>query len=103
MIDLPGGMALEILNYLVDDRVANPSATANPGNVHFCIEVDDAERGWRRAVEVGAETADSGPIDITEGPNAGARSCYLRDPDGITFELYQPRPHVPSGTGSEQE
>jgi hypothetical protein len=29
---------------------------------------------------------------IDAGPNVGARVAYLRVPDGITLELYQPRP-----------
>ena len=31
-------------------------------------------------------------VDITEGPNAGARSCYMADPDGYWIELFQKRP-----------
>lgn len=101
LIDLPGGMALEILGYLMDGRTPNPPDTANPGNVHFCIEVDDADKMWERAVAAGAEARSPGPVDITEGPNAGARSCYLRDPDGITFELYQPKPSTPAPAAPE--
>jgi hypothetical protein len=29
-------------------------------------------------------------VDITEGMNKGGRACYLKDPDGITLELFQP-------------
>ena len=29
-------------------------------------------------------------VAITEGPNAGARAFYVRDPDGHTVELFQP-------------
>lgn len=29
-------------------------------------------------------------VDITEGPNKGARSLYLLDPDGYPIELFQP-------------
>lgn len=27
-------------------------------------------------------------VDITEGPNSGARSLYLLDPDGYAIELF---------------
>jgi catechol 2,3-dioxygenase-like lactoylglutathione lyase family enzyme len=31
-------------------------------------------------------------VHIAEGPKAGARSFYVRDPDGYTVELFQPPP-----------
>jgi catechol 2,3-dioxygenase-like lactoylglutathione lyase family enzyme len=33
-------------------------------------------------------------VDITSGPNAGARSVYFADPDGYLVELFQRRPGV---------
>ena len=90
VIDLPGGVILEILNYLVDDKVPNPPETANPGNIHICIEAADIDAMWERAVRSGATPVSSGPVEITHGPNTGVRACYLRDPDGITLELFRP-------------
>ena len=98
VIDLPGGMILEILNYLVDGKVPNPPDTANPGNIHICIEVDDIEEMWERAVRSGATPVSPGPVEVTAGPNKGVRACYLRDPDGITLELFKP---VRFSTGSD--
>ena len=88
-IDLPGGVILEILNYLTNEKVPNEDTTANPGNVHICIETTDAQTLFDRAVSCGARPIGTGPIDISEGPNAGARGCYVRDPDGITLEFLQ--------------
>ena len=65
-------------------------ATANPGNVHICLRVSDIDLMWQRAIDAGASPTSPAPIEITEGPNRGAKSCYLRDPDGITVELLQP-------------
>jgi hypothetical protein len=31
-------------------------------------------------------------VDITAGPNTGARSCYMADPDGYAVELFQKPP-----------
>ncbi len=90
IIDLPGGPVLEILNYLVEDKNPNSSETANPGNVHICIEVEDIDAMWNRAVESGATPVSPGPVEITAGPNTGVKACYLRDPDGITLELFRP-------------
>ncbi len=90
VIDLPGGQILEILNYLVDDKTPNPPETANPGNVHICVETEDIDASWERAVRSGAAPISPGPVEITHGPNKGVKACYLRDPDGITVELFQP-------------
>ena len=76
-IDLPGGVML---------------ATANPGNVHICFRVDDIDRMWQRAIDSGATPISPGPVEVTIGPNRGAKACYVRDPDGITLELFQSPP-----------
>ena len=90
VIELPGGVILEILDYQVDGKAPNSPATANPGNVHICIETDDIDAMWERAVDSGATPVSPGPVEITAGPNTGVRACYLRDPDGITLELFNP-------------
>ncbi len=94
MIELPSGLILEALNYLTDDRTPNPPETANPGNVHICIETDDIDLAWQRAIDAGAVPTSPGPTPITVGPNTGARAGYLRDPDGITLELFQLPPEA---------
>ena len=90
VIDLPGGAILEILEYKHDEKTPNPPDTANPGNVHVCFQVDDIEAMWQHAIDCGASPVSPGPVLITRGPNTGVRGCYLRDPDGITFELFRP-------------
>jgi catechol 2,3-dioxygenase-like lactoylglutathione lyase family enzyme len=90
-IDLPGGIVLELLEYLVDGKTVNPEATANPGNVHLCLAVADAQSAWERAVALGARPiVPEGTIAVDGGPNAGARVAYLRVHDSITLELFQP-------------
>src|SRR5437763_150383 len=90
LIDLPGGGMLELLDYQIDKH-PNSEARANPGNVHLCLRVSDADAAWRCAVEAGARpTRAEGPVDVDAGPNRGARVAYFHDPDGISFEIYQP-------------
>ena len=90
-VDLPGGGVLELLEYQVQDRVDLPEETANPGNVHLCLEVSDAADAWSRAVASGARPiVAEGPVVVDAGPNEGARAAYLRIHDGITLELFQP-------------
>jgi catechol 2,3-dioxygenase-like lactoylglutathione lyase family enzyme len=96
-IDLPGGVILEILEYQVEGKRANPEATSNPGNVHLCLAVEDAILAWRRAVDCGARpVSPGGPVAIDGGPNIGARAAYLRIHDGVTLELFQ-RPRLAEG------
>jgi glyoxylase I family protein len=90
-LDLPGGIVLELLDYRVEDKDQNPDATANAGNVHLCLEVEDAGAAWERAVAAGAQpVVPEGPVDVDGGPNRGARASYLRIHDGISLELFQP-------------
>jgi catechol 2,3-dioxygenase-like lactoylglutathione lyase family enzyme len=92
-IDLPGGGVIELLDYQVDDRTANPEATANPGNLHLCLRVSDARADWDNAVRCGARPiSPDGPVAVDGGPNIGAQAAYLRIHDGITLELFQPPP-----------
>jgi catechol 2,3-dioxygenase-like lactoylglutathione lyase family enzyme len=90
-VDLPGGVVIELLDYRVTGKTQNPEATANPGNLHLCLRVDDAGAAWNRAVACGARPiVPEGPVDVTDGPNKGARAAYLRIHDGITLEFFQP-------------
>jgi len=94
--DVPGGIVIELLDYQVASRSPNTDATANPGNVHVCVKVSDAADSWQRAVAAGARSLSDGPVDIDGGPNKGAKAAYLRIHDGITLELFQPRPEETS-------
>ena len=40
-----GGVILELLDYEAPDKRGNPEATANPGNIHLCLAVEDAGAG----------------------------------------------------------
>lgn len=89
--ELPSGVWLELLDYKVDGKTHLPEATANPGNVHLCLATDAIDDAWEKAVALGARPiVPEGPIDVTHGPNTGARAAYLRIHDGITLELFQP-------------
>jgi catechol 2,3-dioxygenase-like lactoylglutathione lyase family enzyme len=90
-LDLPGGGVLELLDYQLEGRGTQDPDTANPGNVHLCLRVDDCLAAFAHAVACGARPVrPEGPVEIDGGPNRGARAAYLRVPDGITLELFQP-------------
>lgn len=102
VIDLPGGQILEILDYRISGKTPNPPDTANPGNIHICVETDDIDALWDRAAAAGGAPVSPGPVEITAGPNKGVKACYLRDPDGITVELFQPAPSAGTPAASER-
>lgn len=91
-VDLPDGVVIELLDYhQIKGRIPNPEATANPGNLHLCLRVKDAETAWRHAVSCGARPVNpAGPVEVEEGPNKGAKGAYLRIHDGVTLEVFEP-------------
>jgi catechol 2,3-dioxygenase-like lactoylglutathione lyase family enzyme len=94
-VELPGGVILELLDYESPEKRGNSESTANPGNIHLCLAVEDARVGWAHAVDCGAKPVSrDGPVEVDAGPNAGARVAYLRIHDGITLELFQPPPRA---------
>ncbi len=90
-LTLPGGLSLELLQYLEPDEDCYEAGTAHPGNVHVCLAVDDLPSAHAHATACGAvPVTGDGWIEVPAGPLAGARIGYLRDPDGVTIELFQP-------------
>ena len=88
--DLPGGVALELLEYLDRPEAAYDPGTAHAGNVHVCLHVDDMDLAHSHAVACGAQPVSPAPIEVAAGPKAGTRIAYVRTPDGVTIELVQP-------------
>lgn len=89
---IPGGGFVELLEYRGIERLSAASRPCDYGAGHLCLFVDDIEAMHRRLVEMGYRARSAQVVDITAGPNAGARSCYMADPDGYPVELFQNRP-----------
>ena len=90
-VDLPGSVILEVLEYQAVEWTPVDEGSANPGHVHLCLQVDDVESVFGRALACGARPVrPEGPVDVDAGPNRGARASYLRvPPDWHTLELFQ--------------
>jgi catechol 2,3-dioxygenase-like lactoylglutathione lyase family enzyme len=90
LLELPGGLRLELLRYL--DTRAEPyePGTAHPGNVHINFVVDDIQSSWAHAIACGAKPASAQPVRVPVGPSEGTYVAYLETPDGIAIELRQP-------------
>jgi catechol 2,3-dioxygenase-like lactoylglutathione lyase family enzyme len=92
VLELPGGLLLELLRYLDTEAPAYEPGTAHPGNVHVCFLVENLHQSWAHAVACGAAPASEEPVRVPTGPQEGALVAYLRTPDGVSIELRQPPP-----------
>jgi catechol 2,3-dioxygenase-like lactoylglutathione lyase family enzyme len=89
---LPGGVFIELLEYQGIERLSAAARPCDPGAGHLCLFVDGIDEVVERLQAAGFRARSDGPVDITAGPNKGARSIYLLDPDGYPVELFQRRP-----------
>lgn len=81
---------LELFQYLsppVETRELEPRIV---GMTHVCIVVDDLQRLYERLRAAGVDSFFSPPVEVDTGINAGGYALYMRDPDGIVLELFQP-------------
>ena len=91
-LNIPGGGFLELLEYQGIERMPAASRPCDYGAGHVCFYVEDVDALFDRVVDRGYLTRSDHPVDITHGPNTGARSAYLVDPDGYLVELFQRPP-----------
>jgi catechol 2,3-dioxygenase-like lactoylglutathione lyase family enzyme len=91
---LPGAVNLELLEYKRPRVARVDMETYNAGNAHLCLIVDDLDAEFER-LRGHAEFRHPQPAEISVGHFAGGRSCYMRDPDGISIELVQYPPGGP--------
>lgn len=89
---IPGGGFVELLEYHGLERLSAASRPCDHASGHLCLYVDDVAAMHARLVGMGYHARSEQVVDITAGPNAGARSCYMADPDGYALELFQKRP-----------
>jgi catechol 2,3-dioxygenase-like lactoylglutathione lyase family enzyme len=81
---------IELFEYLAP---AGDRADVEPRNVgasHLCFLVDDLPALYDRLCEEGVDSFVSPPVEVDTGINRGGWALYVRDPDGISVELFQP-------------
>ena len=88
---IPGGHQIELFEYVEPAGQAVTTRPCDPGSVHLALAVDDLTGLHAQLTARGADCV-SPPILIEAGPNRGALALYLRDPNGILIELFQPPP-----------
>lgn len=83
-----GELLLELVEYVQPRGGASALRVEDVGTAHASFVVDDIEAEHARMVALGVEFV-SPPVRITAGANRGGAVCYLKDPDGITLELFE--------------
>ena len=87
------GHEIELLCYLNPARVPSRLRPCDPGFLHICLKVSDIDAVVRSVSDHGFEAVS--PIQtVPDGPAAGLRAIYVRDPDGVVLELIQEPPGV---------
>lgn len=89
---VPGsGHVVELFEYVAP--AGAPTGSFQPPNVgtsHLCLLTDDLPSLYEHLVAEGVATFVSPPVLVDTGINTGGYGVYLRDPDGIPVELFQP-------------
>lgn len=91
-----GGSTVELLEYDNDRQLDHGKRNCDVGAPHLCFDVPDIDAAYAELLGKGADFY-SEPLRITDGPLAGCAFAYLRDPDGLTLEIFQSAP----GSGHE--
>ena len=83
------GHSIELIEYSgPDNRTRVRPRACDTGFCHVAYDVTGLDELIEAAATHGV-TAEGEIITVDQGPNAGARIVYLRDTDGITFELIE--------------
>jgi catechol 2,3-dioxygenase-like lactoylglutathione lyase family enzyme len=87
---LPGGEhVVELFQYLFPPGGRADVEPRNVGASHLCFLTSDLHAVYDRLRAAGV-TFVSPPVEVDTGINTGGYALYLRDPDGIVVELFQP-------------
>jgi catechol 2,3-dioxygenase-like lactoylglutathione lyase family enzyme len=90
MLKIPGTTHyLELFEYKQPRGTAQDLTPNNPGSSHLAYLVDDLRAMYPRLKDAGVEFI-SEPIYLDEGPNTGGWALYMKDPNGIVIELFEP-------------
>ena len=87
-LNIPGGGFIELLDYQGIERLSAASRPCDFGGGHLCLYVSKIDEIAEKMFKMGYLARSQSCVDITEGPNSGARSLYLLDPDGYAIELF---------------
>ena len=83
-----GSCVVELLCYDNDREETYTRSNADVGSAHVCIDVPDLRAAYQDLLGKGVEFL-APPLLIDDGPLEGCSFVYVKDPDGITLELFE--------------
>ena len=83
------GHHMEFIEYLSGTDASGLYQPNTRGAAHVCLEVTDIHATARDLLAAGA-TLQGEMAEVTTGVVAGGWAGYIRDPNGIIIELYEP-------------
>jgi lactoylglutathione lyase len=86
---LPGGGFVELLEYHGIEQFPAASRPCDFGGGHLALYVDDVQAVYDTLIGMGYHARHDSITHITAGPNTGAKSAYVADPDGYYIELFE--------------
>lgn len=89
LLRIPGGHHVELFEYVQPLGQAVAPRPCDPGSCHLALLTPDLPALYQELKAKGADFQCE-PVLITAGPNKGGYGVYLRDPNGILLELFQP-------------
>jgi lactoylglutathione lyase len=81
---------IELFEYVAPEGMRTDVEPWNVGASHICFLVDDLPALYDELVEKGVTSFVSPPVEVDTGINTGGYALYLRDPDGVVVELFEP-------------
>jgi catechol 2,3-dioxygenase-like lactoylglutathione lyase family enzyme len=92
LLRLPGSVHhVELFEYREPAGTPVRSRPCDPGSCHLSLLTDDLPGLYQELRSKGVHFV-SEPVEIEAGPNRGGYGVYLRDPNGVLLELFQPPP-----------
>jgi catechol 2,3-dioxygenase-like lactoylglutathione lyase family enzyme len=85
-----GSCVVELLCYDNEREDHYRRSSADVGSTHVCIDVPDLQSAYDDLRVKGVEFL-APPLLIEDGPLEGCSFVYLKDPNGVTLELFQTR------------
>jgi catechol 2,3-dioxygenase-like lactoylglutathione lyase family enzyme len=89
-----GNGTVELLQYDNDRKDTYGLRNCDVGAPHLCFDVADIDAAYEELLGKGADFY-SAPVRVADGPLEGCSFAYLRDPDGLTLEIFQQAPDRP--------
>jgi catechol 2,3-dioxygenase-like lactoylglutathione lyase family enzyme len=90
LLRIPGSNHhVELFQYLSPPGEAYRPRPCDLGSTHLALLVDDLPALYRQLLARGVRFA-SEPVQIDAGPNRGGYGVYVRDPNDILIEFFQP-------------